>query len=51
MNDNERDKLIIETANDVKWIKQWTVEHKSIHAKYIYYLITVLVACILSWFR
>ncbi len=28
MNNSDRDKIIIETANNVKWIKAWTVEHK-----------------------
>lgn len=51
MDANERDRLIIETANDVKWIKQWTVEHKTTHSKYFYYMVTVFVACVLSWFR
>ena len=51
MTDDERDKLIIEMHQDIKWLKESNVEHKSTHAKYIYYLITVLVACVLSWFR
>lgn len=51
MNEGERDEKIIEMANDIKWIKMWTVEHKSIHSKYAYYFVTMLVACFLSWFR
>jgi len=51
MTDEQRDKLIIETASDVRWIKAWTVEHKQAHAKYIYYLITVAIGLVLSWFR
>lgn len=51
MTDEQRDKLIIETASDVKWIKAWTIEHKQTHAKYVYYFITVAIGIILSWFR
>ena len=51
MTNIERDKLIIETANDVRWIKAWTVEHKQTHSKYIYYMITTFIAIGLSWFR
>jgi len=47
----QRDKLIIETANDVKWIKTWTVEHKQTHSKYMYYFLTSFIAIALSWFR
>ena len=51
MTDEQRDKLIVETANDVKWIKAWTVEHKQKHAKYVYYFISTMIAICLSWFR
>lgn len=51
MTDEQRDELIIQTRNDVKWIKTWTVEHKAIHAKYIWYLIGTVIAIGLSWFR
>ena len=51
MNDSERDIKIIEMHNDIRWIKEWTVEHKQTHGKYLYYFITVFVACVLSWFK
>ena len=51
MTDDQRDKLIIETASDVRWIKAWTVEHKQTHAKYLYYFIGTVIAIGLSWFR
>lgn len=51
MTETERDKLIIETANDVRWIKAWTVEHKQIHGKYTWYFISTIIAIGLSWFR
>ena len=51
MTDDQRDKLIVETANDVKWIKTWTIEHKQTHSKYVLYFIGVAVSIILSWFR
>lgn len=51
MNDCQRDKLITETATDVKWLKQFFVEHKQTHAKYIWYLIGTVIAIGLSWFR
>jgi hypothetical protein len=51
MTDDERDKLIVETANDVKWIKSWTVEHKQTHDKYKWYFISTIIGVILSFFR
>ena len=51
MTETERDKLIIETANDVRWIKAWTVEHKQTHAKYVWYFISMVIGLCLSWFR
>ena len=51
MTDSERDIKITEMHNDIRWIKEWTIDHKSTHSKYVYYMITVIVACILSWFR
>ncbi len=51
MTDDQRDKLITETANDVKWIKAWTVEHKDTHAKYVKFFICTIIAIGLSWFR
>jgi len=51
MDDEQRDKLIWEINNDVKWIKAWTVDHKQTHAKYVWYFISTVVAIALSWFR
>lgn len=51
MTEEQHDKLIIETANDVRWIKAWTVEHKQTHAKYVWYFISTIVAIFLSLFR
>lgn len=51
MNNEDRDKLIIETNTDVKWLKQWATEHKQTHSNYIFWVITALVAAVLGWFR
>lgn len=51
MTDDDRDKLIIEMHQDIRWLKAFNIEHKATHAKYIYYFLTVFVACILSWFK
>jgi hypothetical protein len=48
MNDSDRDRLIIETANDVKWIKNWTVGHKALHSKYTYFFFITLVGLIIA---
>ena len=48
---NERDKLIIETSNDVKWIKNWVIEHKKTHTRYTYYFITGLISIVLIRLR
>lgn len=51
MNKLERDELIVEMANDIKWLKEGTVAHRQSHSTYLYYFITCFVACILSWFK
>jgi len=51
MTEEQQDKLLIEMHTDIKWLKQFSVEHKKTHAKYVYYFIGTLVAICLSWFR
>jgi hypothetical protein len=51
MLDTERDRLIIEMHQDIKWIKTWNDEHKQTHSKYLYYFIVTVVAIIASYFR
>ena len=51
MTDKDRDNLIIEMHTDIKWLKQFSVEHKQTHAKYVYYFIGTVIAIGLSWFR
>jgi len=51
MNDEQRDNLITEMHTDIKWLKQFSVEHKQTHAKYVYYFISTIIAIGLSWFR
>ena len=58
MTDPERSNLLLEmhtniaeVRTDVKWLKEQHEEHMASHARYIYYLITCVVACIASWFR
>ena len=51
MKEEEQDMLIIETHNDVKWIKDWATEHKKTHRSYLYYFITACVAVVISWFK
>lgn len=50
--DNEtRDRLITETHTDIKWLKDWTVEHKATHRNYLYMLVGTIVATIIGWFK
>jgi len=51
MDDSMRDQLITEIHTDVAWLKDAHKEHKATHAKYFYYMVTIFVACVLSWFR
>ena len=51
MTNDERDKLIIETHRDVQWLKDFNVEHKATHARYIYYFIVTAIGIIVSMFR
>ena len=48
MDDSDRDKLIIETANDVRWIKSWCADHRATHAKYVFYFIGTAIALIIA---
>ncbi len=34
MTEEERDNKITEMYTDIKWLKDWAVEHKSIHTRY-----------------
>ena len=49
MEADKRDELIINTANDIKWIKAWAVDHKALHTKYTYYLITLALGLIITF--
>jgi len=58
MTDPERSDILLEmhtniaeVKNDVKWLIKRDEEHKASHSRYIYYLITCVVACVASWFR
>jgi len=51
MNDSRRDELIVEMHQDIKWLIKRDEEHKQSHSKYLYYMITVFIACVLSWFK
>jgi hypothetical protein len=48
MTNDERDKLITEMHTDIKWIKDWTVEHKMIHFRYVLLAVGTLVGVIVS---
>ena len=50
MLDIERDKILIETHQDVKWLKSYTVEHRkvheahdAVHERYLYGFIIIAV--------
>lgn len=51
MTDEQRDLLITEMHTDIRWLKEFDLEHKKTHSKYIYYFITTFIAIGLSWFR
>ena len=51
MTDNERDKLITEMHTDIKWIKEWTVEHKSIHTRIFLMICAALIGAATSLFK
>jgi len=44
----ERDKLITEIHQDMKWVKEWTIEHKALHSKYAYYFFITLIGLIIA---
>lgn len=47
----EETQMLIETRNDVRWIKDWTNEHKQTHSNYLYFCFTTFVVAILGWFK
>jgi len=49
MNDIQRDELLIELRQDVKWLKAWAVEHKATHAKYVYYFLITLTGLLVAF--
>lgn len=50
MTPDERD-ILIETRNDVRWLKEQHIEHRQQHSNYLYYLVITLIAAIIGWFR
>lgn len=48
MNNEERDQMLIETHRDVRWIKRWTVEHKSIHSRYLLMVWAAIIAALVA---
>jgi hypothetical protein len=51
MTDERRDILLTEMHTDIKWLKEFNIEHKKEHGRYIFYFITTAIAIIASWFR
>lgn len=51
MNDIERDNMLIEMHTDIRWLKDFNIEHKAIHAKYFYYFIVTAIGVIISMFK
>lgn len=47
MTPDERD-ILIETRNDVRWLKSFCEEHKKIHDNYLYYLVVTAIAALIS---
>lgn len=48
MTSEERDQKIIEIHNDVRWIKDWIVEHKAVHTRYLYFFVITAVGLVLA---
>jgi hypothetical protein len=51
MSPEERDKTIVEIHTDIKWIKEWTLEHKALHSKYTYYFIATVIGLLVALIR
>lgn len=43
--------ILIETRNDVKWLKQNAEDHKKQHDNYLFYLVTTAIAAFIGLFR
>jgi len=48
MSPEERDNKIIEIGNDVKWLREWCLEHKLLHSKYTYFFFITVVGLIIA---
>lgn len=48
MTEEQRDTMIIEINNDVKWLKEWTIEHKALHSKYSYFIIATIIGLLIT---
>lgn len=48
MTNEERDIKIVEMHTDIKWIKKWTVEHKSIHSRYLLMVWAAIIAALVA---
>ena len=51
MTNDERDRLIIEMHQDIKWLKGEHTIHKAEHSKYVYYFISTIILFVLTWLK
>lgn len=51
MNNEDRDKMLIEINTDVKWIKEQHTRHLAEHAKYTYMMIAAMFTAFVGLFR
>jgi hypothetical protein len=47
----EETEILIETRNDVRWLVDWSKEHKQQHSTYLYGLIAAFVASLIGMFK
>lgn len=51
MEDTERDNLILEMHGDIKVIKAWSQEHKSVHFRYTLMVWSAIVSAAIAIFK
>ena len=42
--------MLIETRNDVKWIREWTRHHDEKHTSYLYLSVSTLIGFVITLF-
>ena len=45
---SEENKMLVEVHRDMKWVKEWTAEHKSMHTRYLLMVWAAIISALVA---